>query len=140
MNYSVGNKLIIKTIRKDTVDKRLIDVFPEHTFCGTICDLKGDFMQLNQITILQTEGNKINNKTKNIGRDKLIYAHPPKDLICIKIKNNLYFDFIINKNNINLLNEITTKNWFPLLHSICFYHLYTTELEYIRTNLIIKNI
>lgn len=138
MNYSLGNQVIVKTIRKDTVNKRLIVLYPEHTFCATIYDLKGDFMQLNQITLLQTEGNIRNKNLNRIGRDKLLMGpHPLKDLLYIKIKNNLYFDIIINKKHTKLLNEITSKKWVPLLRSLCFYQINTTELEYIRTRLII---
>ena len=139
MEKFIGKNVIIVTKRKKVYDKSLLPIFPEHTFTATIEKICGDFIKINNIKIIcyETNNKKYGKNINLLARDKLFERNNFKDFILIKIKNNLYFDVIVNYQNIDLFQSIRETKIFPSLFNISFYKLSTNDLHILNENLII---
>lgn len=139
MEHLIGKTVIFQTKRKPMRDKTLIPIFPEHTFLAKIVTFVGDFVSIQDVKLLTSEGaynGEYGRKLTLLARDKLYFNKPPYNTISnnclIKIKNNLYFDVHINNQNTDLLKSIKNHNWFPKIYDICFYNLSSTEINFSR--------
>jgi hypothetical protein len=142
MEHLIGKTVIFQTKRKPMRDKTLKPIFPEHTFSAKIVTFVGDFVSIQDVKLLTSEGEyngEYGRKLTLLARDKLYYNMSPYNTITntslislIKIKNNLYFDVHINNQNTDLLKSIKNHNWFPKLYDTCFYNLSSMEMDFAR--------
>lgn len=139
MEDLIGKTIIFQTKRKPMRDKTLKPIFPEHTFSATIVNFIGDFVSMQDVKLLTSEGEyngKYGRKLTLLARDKLFDSSSSYNTITntclIKIKNNLYFDVRMNNQNMDLLKSIKNHNWFPKLYNICFYNLSSMEMNFAR--------
>ena len=139
MEHLIGKTVIFQTKRKPMRDKTLKPIFPEHTFSAKIVTFVGDFVSIQDVKLLTSEGEyngEYGRKLTLLARDKLYSDRSPYNTISniclIKIKNNLYFDVYIYNQNMDLLKSIENHNWFPKLYNICFYNLRSMEMNFAR--------
>ena len=139
MEHLIGKTVIFQTKRKPMRCKVLKPIFPEHTFSAKIVTFVGDFVSIQDVKLLTSEGEyngEYGRKLTLLARDKLLSDMPSYNTITntclIKIKNNLYFDVHINNQNTDLLKSIENHNWFPKLYDICFYNLSSMEMNFAR--------
>lgn len=139
MEHLIGKTVIFQTKRKPMRDETFKPIFPEHTFSAKIVTFVGDFVSIQDVKLLTSEGEyngEYGRKLTLLARDKLYFNKPSYNTITniclIKIKNNLYFDVYMCNQNMDLLKSIENHNWFPKLYSICFYNLRSMEMNFAR--------
>ena len=137
MEHLIGKTVIFQTKRKPMRDETLKPIFPEHTFSAKIVTFVGDFVSIQDVKLLTSEGEyngEYGRKLTLLARDKLYFNNPSYNTITniclIKIKNNLYFDVYMCNQNMDLLKSIENHNWFPKLYDICFYNLSSMEINF----------
>jgi hypothetical protein len=137
MEHLIGKTVIFQTKRKPMRSNAFKPIFPEHTFSATITQFIGDFVLIQDIKLLVSEGEyngEYGRKLTLLARDKLYSDRSSyntiTDTYLIKIKNNLYFDVYMCNQNIDLLKSIKNHNWFPKLYDICFYNLSSMEINF----------
>lgn len=143
MEHLIGKTVIFQTKRKPMRNKTLKPIFPEHTFSGKVVTFVGDFVSIQDVKLLTSEGEyngEYGRKFTLLARDKLYSNMSSYNTITntslislIKIKNNLYFDVYMCNQNMDLLKSIENHNWFPKLYDICFYNLSSMEMNFARS-------